>query len=461
MSGAGEEDSVSLPGVDEKALEDDVTILVGGATNCRRAGNKDAILGKQLASSHFSKRAKVHQGARPHAEAACEGDADAEAAEREGEREGKRERADRDGDEDGEHDVTSDDVDEQSSDNEDDKKLLGANTVANAKAKESEPGKPRVGRWAAEEHKKFLQGEKLFGRQWAKLADFIGTRTVAQVRSHAQKYEKKVRKVREAEKLLKDYKAWANGSVERGRRTNAPLVQGGGDNVQGWKVTPSAAHPVMQLQPGAPMYPHALAQPAAPGMYDSYPAGYGPPQAMPHQGAPPAAYQGAPPAAYPGAQPAYDSRQFIQPMQHPQVHGVDVSLNLATPAATFDQASQEQAYYSGASASAGVHQVAVPQSTPQWYHLQKTPQWHEPLQHHQYVPHQQFMPAPTQQPLNVHQCNFDASTQYSQATEIADQGQESSGDSWNEDVEDTLEYYFGEDHPYGIQGHCHRQLNLP
>lgn len=44
------------------------------------------------------------------------------------------------------------------------------------------------GRWTQEEHDKFLEGLKLFGKDWRQIEEFIGSRTCAQIRSHAQKY---------------------------------------------------------------------------------------------------------------------------------------------------------------------------------------------------------------------------------------------------------------------------------
>lgn len=48
------------------------------------------------------------------------------------------------------------------------------------------------GRWTPAEHEAFLQGLKVYGREWKKVATCIPTRTSAQIRSHAQKYFAKV-----------------------------------------------------------------------------------------------------------------------------------------------------------------------------------------------------------------------------------------------------------------------------
>ena len=48
--------------------------------------------------------------------------------------------------------------------------------------------KTASGRWTREEHEQFLEGLKVYGREWKKVAQRIPTRTSAQIRSHAQKY---------------------------------------------------------------------------------------------------------------------------------------------------------------------------------------------------------------------------------------------------------------------------------
>lgn len=48
------------------------------------------------------------------------------------------------------------------------------------------------GRWSPREHAQFVQGYKRHGRQWKLLAEVITTRTVLQIRTHAQKYFNKL-----------------------------------------------------------------------------------------------------------------------------------------------------------------------------------------------------------------------------------------------------------------------------
>lgn len=47
-------------------------------------------------------------------------------------------------------------------------------------------------RWSAEEHKLFLQGIMLYGKDWKKMQPLIKTRSLVQIRTHAQKVFKKI-----------------------------------------------------------------------------------------------------------------------------------------------------------------------------------------------------------------------------------------------------------------------------
>ena len=54
------------------------------------------------------------------------------------------------------------------------------------------------GRWTAEEHMLFLKGLHLHGKSWKKISEIVQTRTVVQIRTHAQKYLIKLEKAKKA-----------------------------------------------------------------------------------------------------------------------------------------------------------------------------------------------------------------------------------------------------------------------
>ena len=51
-----------------------------------------------------------------------------------------------------------------------------------------------AGRWTESEHERFLTALQIYGKDWKKLHEYITTREDGQIRSHAQKYLKKISK---------------------------------------------------------------------------------------------------------------------------------------------------------------------------------------------------------------------------------------------------------------------------
>jgi SHAQKYF class myb-like DNA-binding protein len=56
-------------------------------------------------------------------------------------------------------------------------------SLQNSNARESKNG--QQGRWTEKEHQRFLEGLKLYDKDWRRIEKHIGTRTCSQIRSHA------------------------------------------------------------------------------------------------------------------------------------------------------------------------------------------------------------------------------------------------------------------------------------
>ena len=53
----------------------------------------------------------------------------------------------------------------------------------------------RAGRWSAEEHNKFLEALRIYGKDWDSMQKYVGSRDSPHIRSHAQKFFRKLVKV--------------------------------------------------------------------------------------------------------------------------------------------------------------------------------------------------------------------------------------------------------------------------
>mmetsp|Transcript_25928 Transcript_25928/g.34724 ORF Transcript_25928/g.34724 Transcript_25928/m.34724 type:complete len:135 (-) Transcript_25928:2736-3140(-) len=66
--------------------------------------------------------------------------------------------------------------------------------------------KQSKGRWTHEEHQAFLDSLRMYGKDWYRVEEAIGTRTSAQIRSHAQKFLCKLEKEPDEQEKYTDIK---------------------------------------------------------------------------------------------------------------------------------------------------------------------------------------------------------------------------------------------------------------
>lgn len=88
------------------------------------------------------------------------------------------------------------------------KKMLKKKTPSNSSTlhkprPSSSSGGEKTGRWTAEEHQLFLKCLEQHGKDWREFTNTITTRTVVQIRTHAQKYFKKLVQAQQAGNLPK------------------------------------------------------------------------------------------------------------------------------------------------------------------------------------------------------------------------------------------------------------------
>lgn len=84
-------------------------------------------------------------------------------------------------------------------------------------ATESQDNERLNGRWTKEEHQRFVEAIKAHGKNWKKVEEFVGTRSGAQIRSHAQKFflklEKEVKTNQKGKEPRKSSKKTSEGSI--------------------------------------------------------------------------------------------------------------------------------------------------------------------------------------------------------------------------------------------------------
>ena len=86
-------------------------------------------------------------------------------------------------------------------------------------------GEEHTGRWTREEQERFIEGVERYGKEWKKVAACVETRTIVQVRTHAQKFQKKLAKIFEknsAEVTVSDF----NGVEGVGSRNRLKVSEG-------------------------------------------------------------------------------------------------------------------------------------------------------------------------------------------------------------------------------------------
>ncbi|CAH8383620.1 unnamed protein product [Eruca vesicaria subsp. sativa] len=99
--------------------------------------------------------------------------------------------------------------------------------------------------WTEPEHDKFLEALQLFDRDWKKIEAFIGSKTVIQIRSHAQKYFLKVQKSGTGEHLPppRPKRKAAHPYPQKAHKNAQPQVSGS------FKSTPEPNDPSFMFRP--------------------------------------------------------------------------------------------------------------------------------------------------------------------------------------------------------------------
>ena len=90
----------------------------------------------------------------------------------------------------------------------------------------------KAGKWNQAEHQRFLQAMERYGNSWTQVQEYVGTRSAAQIRSHAQKYycclrKKEIKKVKNSPGARKAVfvvtREYRNTGTSTHRKTSTPM----------------------------------------------------------------------------------------------------------------------------------------------------------------------------------------------------------------------------------------------
>lgn len=113
-----------------------------------------------------------------------------------------------------------------------------------------------IGRWTKKEHELFLEGLKLYGKSWKKISSLVVTRTLVQIRTHAQKFLQKQAKYAQKAAVAAAAAA-ASGdaapplstSNKATRHYSQRLDQSFGDHLETWRGAPICFPELLSASP--------------------------------------------------------------------------------------------------------------------------------------------------------------------------------------------------------------------
>mmetsp|Transcript_28370 Transcript_28370/g.61764 ORF Transcript_28370/g.61764 Transcript_28370/m.61764 type:complete len:503 (+) Transcript_28370:102-1610(+) len=146
------------------------------------------------------------------------------------------------------------------------KKSSGGGGGSSSSTSSNKKSSGTAGRWSREEHEQFLEGLKIYGREWKKVAKRIPTRTSAQIRSHAQKYfaklarEEQARVALTATAIARDVGLDCGGGGSGGAVGRHSRHHHGGQTMMGGMVVGPDQHSLLLSAAPVPLTTSAMAK---------------------------------------------------------------------------------------------------------------------------------------------------------------------------------------------------------